>query len=152
MPKLKIKKILQIAFFAVVAIAVLDQVTNVYSRWRAGREIRAEIWKNARVTVLKTDPRFPPGVLVEYLNGSPYAIEKTRFAITFTLGTRVVAATERDFREMRPGKTEHVLLKSVEAQPSATPPPPGTKLTYSLIVFPGQRKPLPAIAGEIEIR
>lgn len=150
MPKLK--KIIQIAFFAAVAIAVLGQFWIVYSRWRTGREIRAQIWKSARVTVLRTDPRFPPSLLVEYVNGSPYAIGKTRFGLTFRLGTRVVAATERDFREMRPGKTEHVLLKSVETQPSTPPPSPGSKLAYSLIVFPGQRKPLPVITGEIEIR
>jgi hypothetical protein len=150
MPKLK--KIIQVAFFAAVAVAVLGQAWIVYSRWRTGREIRAQIWKSARVTVLKTDPRFPPGLLVEYVNGSPYAIDKTRFVLTFRLGTRVVAATERDFREMRPGKTEHVLLKSVETKPPTTPPPPGTKLAYDLVAFPGQRKPLPPITGEIEIR
>jgi hypothetical protein len=152
MVKLKPKKALQIAFFTVVAIAVLAQAASVYSQWRTGRQIRADIWKSARVTVLKTDPRFPPGLLVEYLNGSRYAIEKTRFKLTFMLGIQVVAATEREFREMRPGKTEHVLLKSVETPAFATPPPPGTKLAYNLVVFPGQRKPLPIITGEIEIR
>jgi hypothetical protein len=152
MPRLKLKKIIQIAFFVVVAMAVLDQAAIVYSQWRAGREIRADIWKNARVAVLKTDPRFPPGLLVEYMNGSRYAVEKTRFKLTFMLGAQTVAAIERDFREMKPIKTEHVLLESVVTPPSATPPPPGTKLAYRLLVFPGQRKPLPEITGEIELR
>jgi len=152
MAKLKLKKVTQFAFFAVVAVAILDQAVSVYSQWRAGREIRADIWKNARVAVLKSDPRFPPGLLVEYVNGSRYAVDKTRFHLTFMLGTQVVATTERDFREMRPGKTEHVLLKSVAASPSPAPPPPGSRLAYRLVVFPGQRKPLSVIVGEIEIR
>ncbi len=152
MPKLKLKKAIQIAFFAVVGMAILDQAASVYSSWREGRQIRSEIWKKARITVLKSDPRFPPGILVEYVNGSRYAVEKTRFRLTFMSGTRVVATTERDFREMKPGKMEHVLLKSVETPPSAAPPPPGTRLSYSLLVFPGQRKPLPEINGEVEIR
>jgi hypothetical protein len=152
MAKLKIRKLIQIAFFAAVTIAVLFQLASVYSRWRAGREIRSEIWKSARATVLKTDPRFPPGLLVEFANGSRYAIDKARFKLSFLLGAQEVAATEREFREVKPGKTEHVLLKSVEIPRGSTPPPPGTRLAYRLVVFPGQRKPLPGITGEIEIR
>ncbi|OGD21054.1 MAG: hypothetical protein A2W03_10260 [Candidatus Aminicenantes bacterium RBG_16_63_16] len=152
MAKLKLKKFIQIAFFAAVAIAVLVQLASVYSRWRAGREIRAEIWKSARAAVLKTDPRFPPGLLVEFANGSRYAIDKARFRLTFLLGAQEVAAAERDFREVKPGKTEHVLLKSVEVPRGSAPPPPGTRLAYRLVVFPGQRKPLPEITGGIEVR
>ena len=152
MAKPKLKKVVQIAFFAVVAIAVLFQLGSVYSRWRAGREIRAEIWKSARAAVLNTDPRFPPGLLIEFVNGSQYAVDKARFKLTFMLGMQEVAAAERDFREVKPGKTEHVLLKSVEVPSGSTPPPPGTRLAYRLVVFPGQRKPLPEITGEIEIR
>jgi len=152
MARLKIKKVIQVAFFAVVAIAVLFQLASVYSRWRAGREIRAEIWKSARAAVLKTDPRFPPGLLLEFANGSRYAVDKARFKLTFMLGMQEVAGTERDFREVKPGKTEHVLLKSVEVPRGSAPPPPGTRLAYRLVVFPGQRKPLPEITGEIDIR
>lgn len=152
MAKLKIKKLIQIAFFAAVAIAVLFQLASVYSSWRAGRAIRSEIWLNARAAVLKSDPRFPPGLLIEFANGSRYAVDKARFKLTFMLGAQEVASTERDFREVKPGKTEHVLLKSVEVPRGSTPPPPGTRLAYRLVVFPGQRKPLPEIAGEIEIR
>jgi hypothetical protein len=152
MPKLKLKKIIQIAFFAGVAIAVLAQLASVYSQWQAGRRIRAEIWANARVAVIKTNPRFPPGLLLEYQNGSRYSIDKTRFRLTFALDGQEVAATERDFREMRPGEKEHVLLESMAISSAAKPPAPGTELTYHLIVFPGQRKPLPEITGEVEIR
>lgn len=61
MPKPKLKTIIQVAFFAAVAVAVLVQAATVYSRWRSGRQVRADIWQNARVAVLKTDPRFPRG-------------------------------------------------------------------------------------------
>jgi hypothetical protein len=38
------------------------------------------------------------------------------------------------------------------SDPAATPPPPGTRLAYKLAVFAAQRKPLPEVTGEIEIR
>lgn len=152
MAKIKIKKVIQILFFVVVAVAVLAQLQSVYGRWRIGREIRAEIWKGARVAVLKTDARFPPGLLLEYSNTSQYSIPESRFQLTFMSGTQVVAAAEREFREVPSGKTDHVLLESVSTSPKAPPPPSGTKLTYRLLVYPGQRKPLPEIAGELEVR
>jgi hypothetical protein len=152
MRKLKLEKAVQILFFAVVAIAVLAQLASVYSQWQAGRRIRAEIWANARVAVIKTDPRFPPGLLLEYENGSRYAIDKTRFRLSFALAGQEVAATERDFREMRPGEKEHVLLESMAIFSAAKPPAPGTELTYRILVFPGQRKPLPEVTGEVEIQ
>ena len=152
MPKFTLKKVIKVAFIVVVAVAVLDQVAIVYSRWQAGRRIRAEIWSHARVAVIKTDPRFPPGLLLEYENASRYAVEKTRFRLAFTLGGREIATTERDFREMRPGEKEHVLLKSVEISPSGTPPARGTRLAFQLLVYAGQRKPLPEITGELEIQ
>ncbi len=152
MAKLKLKTIIQAAFFAAVAVAVLVQAASVYSRWRSGRQVRADIWANARVTVLKTDPRFPPGILVEYVNGSPFAIDKSRFALSFLLGSQVVATNERLFREVKPGQTVHVLLQSVASDPAAPPPAPGSRLAYKLVVFAGQRKPLPEVSGELEIR
>jgi hypothetical protein len=152
MAKLKLKTVVQAAFFASVAIAILFQAASVYSRWRTGRQIRAEVWANARVTVLRTDPRFPPGILLEYVNGSRFAIDKSRFNLTFTLAGRPAAAAERDFREVKPGQTVHVLLQSVATDPAAAPPPPGTRLAYTITVLPGQRKPLPEVAGELEIR
>jgi len=53
---------------------------------------------------------------------------------------------------MRPGEKEHVLLESVAVPPSAKPPEPGTVLTYHLLVFPGQRKPLPELTGELAVK
>lgn len=86
------------------------------------------------------------------MNGSRFAIDKSRFNLTFLSGTQVVAATERNFREVKPGQTVHVLLKSLATDPTAAPPPPGARLAYKLAVFAAQRKPLPEVAGEIEIR
>lgn len=152
MAKLKIKTVIQILFFVAVAVAVLAQLQSVYDRWRIGREIRAEIWKSARVAVIKLDPRFPPGMIVEYENGSRYTVETTHFRLVFETGTRPVARADRDFRALRPGEKKHVLLESVTVSPSARPPGRGTKLTYHLLVFPNNRKPLPEITGELEVR
>ncbi len=151
MTKLKIKTVIQILFFVVVAVAVLAQLQSVYARWRVGREIRAEIWKGARVAVIRTNPRFPPGLLLEYSNTRQYSISESRFKLTFMKGTQVVAAAEREFREVPSGKTDHVLLESVSTSPGAPPPALGTKLTYHLLVYPGQRKPLPEVTGELEV-
>ena len=152
MGKVRLKTIVQVLFFAAVTVAVLVQLATVYSRWRSGRQVRAEIWANARVSVLRTAPHFPPGILVEYANGSRFPIDKSRFVLSLFRGAEEVASTEREFREVKAGKTVHVLLQTVAAATAAPPPPPGTKLTYRLIVLAGQRKPLPETTGEIEIR
>jgi hypothetical protein len=152
MARLKIKTIIKVLFFAVVSVAVLFQLAGLYARWQTGRQIRAQIRANAIVEVLEIDPRFPPGLLLAYENGSAYKIDKTVFKLSFWLAGQEVASTERDFREMRPGEREHVLLESVAVPPAAKPPAPGTELTYHLLVYPGQRNPLPELKGEIVLR
>jgi hypothetical protein len=147
----KLKRVTEISFILIVAAAVLTQAAVLYLRWKEARRIRAEIWQNAHVAVVKSDPRFPPGLLVEYENASRYKIATTHFRLTLEVGVQEVARTDRDYREMKPGEKESVLLQSVAASPVRTLPP-GTKVTYHLLVFPDQRKPLPEVRGEIELR
>jgi hypothetical protein len=147
----RIKRIVEISFIVIVVAAVLAQATAIFLRWREGRRIREEIWKSARVSVVKTDPQFPPGLLVHYENSGRYTIDKTRFLLVIDLNGQEIARTEREYKAMKPGEKESVLLKSVAE--SAHPEwPPVTKVNYRLLVFPGQRKPLPELTGEIELR
>jgi hypothetical protein len=147
----KLKRVIEISFFLFVAIAILAQAVILYLGWKEARGIRAEIWKNAHVAVVKTDPQFPPGLLVEYENTSRYKIATTHFRLVFEVGLQQVARTDRDYHEMKPGEKERILLKSVAVSPTQTPPL-GTKVIYHLLVFPDQRKSLAEVTGEIEIR
>jgi hypothetical protein len=149
----KTKRIIEIAFVAVVVALVLIQAASLYLRWREGKRIREEIWKGARVTVVKTDPQFPPGLLVEYENTSRYTIGKTHFRLVFSINGLEVARTDRDYlKELKPGQKERILLKSGSTTPTGQAYGPPTKATYLLIVFPDMKKPLPMITGEIELR
>jgi hypothetical protein len=147
----RIKRIVEISFVVVIVAAVLAQATAIFLRWREGKRIREEIWKGARVSVVKTDSQFPPGLLVHYENTGPYTIDKTRFLLVIELNGQEIARTEREYKAMKAGEKESVLLKSIAE--SAHPEwPPGTKVNYRLLVFPGQRKALPELTGEIELR
>jgi len=149
----KTKRIIEIAFVAVVALLVLTQAASLYLRWREGKRIREEIWKGARVTVVKTDPQFPPGLLVEYENASPYAIAKTHFRLVFSINGLEVARTDREYlKELKPGQKERILLKSGSTAPTGLTYGPPTKATYLLVAFPNMKKPLPELTGEIELR
>ena len=149
----KTKRIIEIAFVALVVALVLIQAAALYLRWREGKHIREEILKGARVTVVKTDPKFPPGLLVEYENASPYAIAKTHFRLVFSITGLEVARTDREYlKELKPGQKERILLKSVSTAPAGQAWSPPTKATYLLVVFPNNKKPLPEIRGEIELR
>jgi hypothetical protein len=151
MPKLK--RTIEIAFVAVVVVLVLIQAASLYLRWREGKRIREEIWRGARVSVVKTDQHFPPGLLVEYENASPYALSKIRFSLIFSINGLAVARAERDYeKEMKPGQKERILLKSVSTAPSGQSLGPSTKAAYLLVVFPNNKKPLPEISGEIELQ
>jgi len=146
----RIKRIVEISFIVIMAAVLLAQATAIFLRWREGKRIREETWKSARVSVVKTDPQFPPGLLVHYENSGRYTIDKTRFLLVIDLNGQEIAQTEREYKSMKPGEKESVLLKSVaeSAQPEW---PPGTRVHYRLLVFPGQRKPLPELTGEIEL-
>jgi hypothetical protein len=149
----KLKRTIEIAFVAVVVLLVLTQAAALYLRWQEGKHIREEILKGARVTVVKTDPRFPPGLLVEYENASPYALSKIRFSLIFSINGLEVARAERDYeKEMKPGQKERILLKSVSTAPSGQSWGPPIKAAYVLTIFPNMKKPLPMITGEIELR
>ncbi len=146
----RLKRIVELVFLSVASIVLLAQVISIYLGWRHGKNVDREIREGARVAVVKTVTRFPPGFLVEYENSGRLPISKTQFRLAIELGTAVVARIDRDYGEIKPGKTERVLLQTV----AASPPPqvePGTRLSYRLLVFPNNKKPLPEITGNITI-
>jgi hypothetical protein len=147
----RIKRIVEISFFVIMAAVLLAQAAAIFLRWREGKRIRQEIWQSAHVAVLKADPQFPPGLLVHYENSGRYTIEKTRFLLMIEFNGQEVARTEREYKAMKPGEKESLLLKSVaklEQQEWAHE----IRVRYRLLVFPGQRKPLPELSGEIDLR
>ncbi len=147
----KLKRVVELAFLTIASIVLLAQVITIYLNWRHGKAVDREILQGTRAAVVKTVPQFPPAFLVEYENSGRLPIAKTHFRLTIELGAAVVARIDRDYGEIKPGKTERVLLQTVAV---SSPPhiEPGTRITYRLLVFPNNKKPLAEILGELEVR
>jgi hypothetical protein len=148
----KLKRVIEVAFLAVAAIVLIAQLISIYLGWRHGKSVDREILQGARVAVVKTVAQFPPAFLVEYENSGRLPIAKTHFRLTIEVGAAEIARIDRDYGEIKPGKTERLVLQTV---PSASPSPVielGTALTYRLYVFPNNKKPLPELSGQITIQ
>jgi hypothetical protein len=148
----KLKRVVEIGFLTVALAALVAQAASIYLGWRHGKAVDREILNNARVQVIDTNPRFPPALLIAYTNSGRLPIAKTRFRLILELNALEVARIDRDYGELKPGKTESVLLQSVVPLAGAKSIEPGTGLTYRLLIFPNKKKPLPEIAGLITVR
>ncbi len=147
----KLKRIIEVAFLAVACTVLFAQIITIYLGWRHGKTVDKEILKGTRAAVVKVVPRFPPAFLVEYENSGRLPIAKTHFRMSVEQDAAEIARTERDYGEIKSGKTERLLLQTV---PSASPHPkiePGAKLTYRLLVFPNNKKPLPELSGQVKV-
>ncbi len=147
----KFKRIVEISFIVLASAAILTQAVSIFLSWRESRLIQKEIRKGSRVSVAKIDPRFPPGLLVEFENASRRTIQKIHFRLVFENGGREVARADRDYGEVKPGEKKKILLKSVASDVSPLMLGQASKVKYRLLVFPGYRKPLPEISGEIDL-
>jgi hypothetical protein len=148
----KLKRIIEISFIVIVSAALLAQAANIFLGWREGRLVQDEISKGARVSVERTDPRFPPGLLLDFENSSRRTINEIHFRLVFETTGEEVARADRDYGEVKPGEKKKILLKSVALVSSTPALREIKKLRYHLLVFPGGKKPLPEITGEIEIQ
>jgi hypothetical protein len=148
----KLKRVVEVGFLTVASLALIAQATSIYLGWRHGKAVDKEIWKNSRVEVIKTDPQFPPALLVAYTNSGRLPIEKTHFRLVIEQNAQEVARISRDYGVLKAGKTESVLLQSVTPVNASRNVEPGTILTYRLLVFPNSKKPLPEINGRLEVR
>jgi hypothetical protein len=148
----KLKRVVEIAFLAVASLALIAQAASIYLGWRHGKAVDKEILKSSKVEVIKTDPRFPPALLVAYTNSGRLPIGKTHFRLVIELNSQEIARIDRDYGELKAGKTESVLLQSVTPIAGSRTIEPGTDLTYRLLVFPNNKKPLPEIIGHLEAR
>jgi hypothetical protein len=129
-------------------VAILIQVLALFLRWREGRRIKQEIWESAQVSVLKIAPRFPPGLLLAYKNTGRRPIDVTHFRLVIELNGQEIARIDRDYGELKAGKMEDILLQSVSLLPPSQVLEPGRKVTYRILAFPLNKKPLPEIVGE----
>jgi hypothetical protein len=148
----KLKRVVEVGFLAIASLALIAQATSIYLGWRHGRVVDKEIWKNCKVEVVKTDSRFPPALLVAYTNSGRLPVGKTHFRLVFELDTQEVARIDRYYGELKAGKTESVLLQSVTPIAGSRRIESGTNLTYRLLVFPNNKKPLPELIGQLEAR
>ena len=148
----KLKRVVEVGFLTIACLALIAQATSIYLGWRHGKAVDKEILKNCKVEVVKTDPRFPPAFLVAYTNSGRLPVGKTHFRLVIELNAVEVARIDRDYGELKPGKTESVLLQSVTPVNRSRNVEPGATLTYRLLVFPNNKKPLPEISGRLEVR
>jgi len=148
----KIRRIIEIAFIVIASAVILAQAARIFLLWREGRLIQNEIRKGARVTVLRINPRFPPGLLLEYENSSRREIRKVRFWIVLESNGQEVARGDRDFGEVRPGEKKKILLESLSTLSSGSALSPKSRVKYRLFVSLNSKKPLPEITGEFEIQ
>jgi hypothetical protein len=148
----KLKRIVEVAFLAVASMVLIAQLISIYLGWRHGKSVDREILQGARVAVVKTVAEFPPAFLIEYENSGRLPIANTHFRLTIELDAVEIARIDRDYGEIKPGKTERLLLQTVA---SASPSPtvePGTRLSYRLSVFPNNKKPMAELSGQITIQ
>lgn len=148
----ELRKTIERAFLFLAALVILAQAVSIFLGWREGRRIGREIWEGARVAVVRADLRFPPALLLRYENASRWAIGRTHFRLTFEAEGQVVARTDRDYGELGPGKSADVLLQSVPASSAPKAMGSGTRLSYNLVVYPNNKKPLPTISGALDIQ
>jgi len=148
----KLKRVVEVGFITIASLALIAQVTSIYLGWRHGKAVDREILRNCRVEVIKTDPRFPPALLVAYTNSGRLPVGKTHFRLAIKKNALEVARIDRDYGELKPGKTESVLLQSVVPLTGARTIEPGTELTYRLLVFPNKKKSLPELNGQIIVQ
>src|SRR4030067_85643 len=148
----KLKRVVEVGFLAIPCLALIAQATSIYLGWRHGKVVDKEILKNSKVEVVKTDPRFPPALLVAYTNSGRLPIGQTHFRLVIERNAQEVARIDRDYGALKVGKTESVLLQSVPPMTGSRTVEPGTSLTYRLLVFPNKKKPLPELSGQITIR
>jgi len=148
----KLKRVVEVGFITLASFVLIAQVISIYLGWRHGKAVDREILRNCRVEVIKTDSRFPPALLVAYANSGRLPVGKTHFRLTIEKNALEVARIDRDYGELKPGKTESVLLQSVLPLSSSPAIEPGTGLTYRLLVFPNKKKPLPELTGQIMVR
>jgi hypothetical protein len=148
----KLKRVVEVGFLTVASLVLIAQAASIYLGWRHGRAVDKEILMNSKVEVIKTDPRFPPALLIAYTNSGRLPVGKTHFRLVIELNAVEVAGIDRDYGELKPGKTESVLLQSVQPINSSRTIEPGTSLTYRLLVFPNKKKPLPELTGQIVVK
>lgn len=148
----KLKRVVEVTFLAVACLVLIAQATSIYLGWRHGKAVDKEIWKSCKVEVVKTDPRFPPALLVAYTNSGRLPIGKTHFRLVIELNTQEVARIDRYYGELKAGKTESVLLQSFTPVTGSQTIEPGANLTYRLLVFPNNKKALPEIIGQLEFQ
>lgn len=148
----KLKRTLEISFLALASIVILSQLAMVVISWIKNRTIDKEIWKSVQVSVVKPDPQFPPGLLIDYENTGKWNVSKTHFRLVFEAEGREVSRSDRDYGEVKAGEKRRIYLKSAVPVSSLSEVPRLAKVFYRLLVFPNKKKPLPEIVGEIELQ
>jgi hypothetical protein len=102
--------------------------------------------------VTRINPYFPPRLLVEFRNEGKWAVPKIRLEAVFERDGREIARAERDYGEVKPGEKRAIMLQSISLLPRDEALELPARVKYRLLVFPGSRKPLPEITGELDLK
>jgi hypothetical protein len=135
---------------ALAGLAVSVAIRAASSRWN-DRKFQNDVLASCRAAVVEVDPAFPPGLLVEFANEGRIDLSPTHVRLVFYHDEREISRLDRDL-SIKPMEKGTVRLKSsVERGSAGSPPRPGSRVRYSLMVYPLYRHPLPQITGELTL-
>jgi len=146
------KKIIERTFFIALAGVVIFLLIQAASSWRNDRMFQKNVLTSCRAAVVEVDPAFPPGLLVEFENRGRIELSPTHVRLVFYRGEREISRLDRDL-SIKPMEKGTIRLKSAAINgPTGSPPPPGSKVRYSLMIFPLNKKPLPELTGDLILK
>jgi hypothetical protein len=137
-------------FTACIGAVAFILVQAAVSRWRT-RDFENKVLASCRLTVVGEDQGFPPALRAEFVNDSGRDLSPTHIRLVFYRGDRQVSRLDKNY-SIKAGETLNLLLESTASGDGAPPPPPGSRIRYSLLVFPLNKRPLPEIRGEMILR
>jgi hypothetical protein len=141
-------KTLRLLFFAgCIGVVAFILIQAAVSGWR-NRDVENKILASCRLAVLGEDPGFPPALRIELVNGSGRDLSPTHIRLVFYLADRQVSRLDEN-HPLQAGETLKLLLQSIASGDGAPPPPTGSRIRYSLLVFPLSKRPLPEIRGDM---
>jgi hypothetical protein len=146
------KKVIERIFIVAMAGVFILLLIQAASSWWKDRKFQKDVLASCRATVVEADPAFPPGLLVEFENKGRIDLSPTHVRLVFYHDDREISRLDRDL-SIKPMEKGTVRLKSAAKNGSiGSPPPPGSRVRYSIMIYPLYKKPLPEITGDLILK
>jgi hypothetical protein len=146
------KKAIERTFIVALAGVAIFFAIRAASSWWKDRKFQKDVLASCRAAVVEVDPAFPPGLLVEFENEGRIELSPTHVRLVFYHNDREISRLDKDL-SIKPMEKGTIRLKSsVERGSTGSPPPPGFRVRYSLMIYPLNKKPLPEITGDLILK